>query len=283
MNDGDDSPPDLEAGLDELDDLDDLEATPDQTDSRSAPRPQSMAYEIRLPELDLDELTGELIVVEGADGSGRSTQIQLLTEWLEWNGFPVQTMGLRRSRLLAQDIDELLGRNDLQPLTLALLYATDFYDQLVNRIIPALRGGFVVLADRYVYTLVARAAVRGLERNYLWNVYDFAVDPDLLFRLEVSPQTSFERLFEQQQSVSYWEAGGDLNLSSNLYESFVAYQSMLRDEFNRQTDRWSFETIDGEQSVPEVNRALRETIGAALEIENLDYQPSDEFLPIWNK
>ncbi len=271
---GDDTHLDPDRALDDL---------PAEAPQPSAPRPQSMAYEIRLPDLDPEEMTGQLIVIEGPDGSGRSTQIQLLTEWLEANGFAVQTMGLRRSRLLAQDIDQLLGRNDLQPLTLALLYATDFYDQLVNRIVPALRGGFVVLADRYVYTLVARAVVRGLDREYLWNVYGFAVDPDLSFRLEVSPQTSFERLFEQQQSISYWEAGGDLNLSSNLYESFVDYQTMLRDEFNRQTDRWGFEAIDAEKSVPQVNGALREVIGDHLDIEDRSYEPSDKFLPIWNK
>jgi len=280
MSNGDDQPPDLDAGLD---DLPAREDSGDSASARAAPRPQSAEYEIRLPELDPELLTGHLIVVEGPDGSGRSTQIRLLTEWLEWKGFPVQTMGLRRSRLLAQDIDELLGRNDLQPLTLALLYATDFYDQLVNRIVPALRGGFVVLADRYVYTLVARAVVRGLEREYLWNVYDFAVDPDLSFRLEVAPQTSFERLFEQQQTISYWEAGGDLNFSPNLYESFVTYQSKLRDEFNRQADIWSFESVDGEQSVPEVNRELREAIGRELDIDDLSYEPSDENLPLWNK
>ena len=250
---------------------------------RSAPAPQSSAYQIRLPEIDPEDLTGELIVLEGPDGSGRSTQIQLLTEWLEWNGYAVQTMGLRRSRLLAQDIDELLGRNELQRRTLALLYATDFYDQLVSRIIPALRGGFVVLADRYIFTLVARAAVRGIDRDYLWNVYDFAVEPDLMFRLQVSPKTSFERLFEEQQAISYWEAGGDLNLSSNLYESFVEYQMMLRNEFDKQADQLEFHNVDGEQRVPAVNRALREELGEYLGIEDLSYEPSEQYLPIWNK
>lgn len=245
--------------------------------------PQSIAFQLRLPAIDPEELTGELVVVEGPDGSGRSTQIQLLTEWLEWNGYGVQTMGLRRSRLLAENIDVLLGRNDVERTTLALLYATDFYDQLTNRIVPALRSGFIVLADRYVYTLIARAVVRGLDRDYLRDVYDFAVDPDLAFRLEVDPQVSFERIFEEQQAISYWEAGGDLNLSDNLYESFVIYQSRLREVFEKQAGHWGFETIDGEQSVPTVNERLRGEIGEHLGISDISYEPSEEFLPVWNK
>ena len=112
---------------------------------------------------DLGRLSGTLIVVEGPDSSGRSTQIALLTEWLESQGFAVQTMGLRRSALIGRDIDALLARNVVTRYTLALMYATDFYDQLESRIIPALRSGMVVLADRYLYTLIARAVVRGIE------------------------------------------------------------------------------------------------------------------------
>lgn len=256
---------------------------PNSDGGSSAPRPQSADYQIHLPEVDPEDLSGDLVVLEGGDGSGRSTQIRLLTEWLEWNGYAVQTMGLSRSRLLAEDIDEMLGKNEVRRLTLALLYATDFYDQLVHRIVPALRGGFVVLADRYVYTLVARAAIRGIDRSYLENVYEFAVEPDVTFRLEVSPSTSFERLFEQQQAIDYWEAGGDLNLADSLYESFVTYQSMMREEFDRFAEQWNFESIDGEQSVPDVNYDLRERLGAHLGIDDLSYQPSDELLPVWNK
>lgn len=245
--------------------------------------PQSIAFQMRLPAIDPDDLTGELVVIEGPDGSGRSTQIQLLTEWLEWNGYGVQTMGLRRSRLLAENIDELLGRNDVQRTTLALLYATDFYDQLTNSIVPALRSGFVVLADRYVYTLVARAVVRGLAGDYLRNVYDFAVDPDLAFRVEVDPAVAFERIFEKQQAISYWEAGGDLNLSDNLYESFLEYQSRLREVFDEQADRWGFESVNGEASVQAVNEQLRAAIGEHLGIADVTYEPSEQFLPVWNK
>ncbi len=243
---------------------------------------RSGEYEVRLPDLDPETLSGQLVVIEGPDGSGRSTQIKLLTEWLEGRGHAVQTMGLRRSRLLAPNIDALLGSNEIQPLTMALLYATDFCDQLANRIIPALQGGFVVLADRYVYTLITRAAVRGLDRDYLSTVYEFAMDPDLLFYLDLSPTLAFERLFEKQNSVSFWETGRDLDLSPNLYESFVEYQQMLREEFGVQTEERSLSLIDGGQTVPEVNRRLRESIAELLDIDDISYEPSDELLPIWN-
>jgi len=125
---------------------------------------------VGLPTRDRGELSGHLIVLEGTDGSGRSTQIALLTEWLESQGFAVQTMGLRRSFLIAKDIDALLAKNSVTRYTLALMYATDFFDQLESRILPALRSGMVVLADRYYYTLIVRAVVRGLDHGYLHRI-----------------------------------------------------------------------------------------------------------------
>ncbi len=238
-------------------------------------------FDVHLPHLDPKTLSGQLIVIEGPDGSGRSTQIKLLTEWLEIQGHAVQTMGLRRSRLLAENIDALLSSNELQPLTMALLYATDFFDQLANRIIPALQGGFVVLADRYIYTLMTRAAVRGMGRDYLSKIYEFAVKPDLLFHLDIPPTDAFDRLFEKQNSVSYWETGRDLDLSPNLYDSFLQYQQMLRDEFVVQTEGRELERINGSLRVAEVNRRLRESVGGLLQIEDLSYEPSDELLPLW--
>ncbi|MGH9780816.1 MAG: dTMP kinase, partial [Candidatus Acidiferrales bacterium] len=184
-----------------------------------------------LPTQNRSELSGHLIVLEGTDGSGRSTQIALLTEWLESQGFAVQTMGLRRSFLIAKDIDSLLARNSVTRYTLALMYATDFFDQLENRILPALRSGMIVLADRYYYTLIARAVVRGLDHEYLHRIYELALPPDLTFFLNVRPQVAFEREFQKSPAISFWEAGRDLHLSDDLYDSFINYQTMLRKEF----------------------------------------------------
>ena len=134
-------------------------------------------YGIPLPGVKPEELSGSLIVVEGTDGSGRSTQISLLTEWLESEGFAVETMGLRRSFLVGEDIDALLAENSVTRMTLALMYSTDFFDQLERRILPALRSGLIVLADRYIFTLIARAAVRGIGRDYLHGIYEIALRP----------------------------------------------------------------------------------------------------------
>src|ERR1700731_45352 len=132
--------------------------------------PPSRFYGTPLPGVKLEELSGTLFVLEGTDGSGRSTQISLLTEWLESEGFAVQTMGLRRSFLVADDIDTLLAENSVTPMTLALMYSTDFFDQLERRILPALRSGLIVLADRYIYTLIARSAVQEIADNQLLGI-----------------------------------------------------------------------------------------------------------------
>src|ERR1700727_1152547 len=130
--------------------------------SKAAVELPSRFYGTPLPGVRPEELSGTLIVIEGTDGSGRSTQIYLLTEWLESQGFAVQTMGLRRSYLVGEDIDALLAENAVTRMTLALMYSTDFFDQLERRILPALRSGLIVIADRYIYTLIARSAARGM-------------------------------------------------------------------------------------------------------------------------
>jgi len=173
------------------------------------------------------EITGSLIVIEGMDGSGRSTQIALLQEWLESEGFAVQTSGLRRSNLVGRDIDELLAKNAATRLTLALMYATDFFDQVEHRILPALRSGTIVLADRFIFTLIARGVVRGINRDYMSGLYAMALRPHLTFWLNVRPETAFGREFKKAQAISYWEAGRDMSLSHDLYWSFIRYQTMI--------------------------------------------------------
>src|SRR5438445_6455332 len=142
---------------------------------------------------DPSEITGSLVVLEGMDGSGRSTQIALLQEWLESEGFAVQTSGLRRSNLVGKDIDELLAKNAVTRLTLGLMYATDFFDQVEHRILPALRSGTVVLADRFIFTLIARGVVRGINRDYISGLYAMALRPHLTFWLNLRPETAFGR------------------------------------------------------------------------------------------
>lgn len=241
----------------------------------------SRFYGIPLPGVNIEELSGPLIVLEGSDGSGRSTQVALLTEWLESEGFAVQTMGLRRSLLVAQDIDGLLEENAVTRMTLALMYGTDFYDQLERRILPALQSGLVVLADRYIFTLIARAAVRGIGRDYLHGLYEMALRPNLTFWLNVRPEVAFDREFKKSHSISYWESGRDMSLSNDLFQSFIRYQSMIKREFEYLANRHGFIEVDGEGSVSEVNGMLRKQIAAHLGIRNTHYRPSHALAQLW--
>jgi dTMP kinase len=241
----------------------------------------SRFYGTPLPGVKLEELSGTLFVLEGTDGSGRSTQISLLTEWLESEGFAVQTMGLRRSFLVGQDIDALMAENSVTRTTLSLMYSTDFFDQLERRILPALRSGLIVLADRYIFTLIARSAVRGIGRDYLHGIYEMALRPDLTFWLDVRPEIAFDREFKKAQTISYWESGRDMSLSNDLFQSFIRYQSLIKREFEYLSKRHGFIELDGEGSVSEVNRVLRKRIASQLGIRSTHYQPSHALSHLW--
>jgi len=230
---------------------------------------------------DPSEITGSLIVIEGMDGSGRSTQIALLQEWLESEGFAVQTSGLRRSNLVGQDIDQLLAKNAVTRLTLSLMYATDFFDQVEHRVLPALRAGTVVLADRFIFTLIARGVVRGINRDYISGLYAMALRPHLTFWLNVRPETAFGREFKKAQAISYWEAGRDMSLSHDLYWSFIRYQTMIKREFEVMAKRHGFIELDGEASVSTVNKQLRQRIGEQLGIRSTKYSPSAALAHLW--
>jgi dTMP kinase len=238
-------------------------------------------YGMPLPGVNPQDLSGSLVVVEGTDGSGRSTQISLLTEWLESEGFAVETMGLRRSALVGEDIDALLAENAVTRTTLALMYSTDFFDQLERRILPALRSGLIVLADRYIFTLIARAAVRGIGRDYLHGIYEIALRPDLTFWLNVRPEVAFDREFKKSQTISYWESGRDMSLSNDLFQSFIRYQSMIKREFEYLSKRHGFIELDAEGSVSEVNRELRKRIAQHLGIRGTHYRPSHALSHLW--
>jgi dTMP kinase len=259
---------------------------PEQAEDGTQETPPPTPPEVRLergpiPGVVDEELGGALVVVEGTDGSGRSTHIALLQEWLESEGYAVQTMGLRRSNLVGKNIDQLLAQNTVTRLTLALMYATDFFDQLEHLIIPALRSGMIVLADRYIYTLISRAAVRGINRDYLHRMYELALRPDLTLLLKVNPEVAFEREFKKTGAISYWEAGRDMSLSSDLFKSFIKYQTMLRREFETMTKRHSFIEVSGEGQIPEVNRELRQHIGNLLGIKRISFKPSSALMHLW--
>jgi dTMP kinase len=217
-----------------------------------------------LPGVDPAELKGSLIVIEGPDSSGRSTQIGLLSQWLEQSGYAVARAGLKRSTLVAPVLEKAQKGNVLSPRTMSLFYASDFYDQLENRIVPALRAGYVVLADRYIFTLMARDMVRGADEAWLRSLYSMAIVPDAVYHLVVSTGNLAERILRARGSLDYWESGMDLGLSRDWHESFVRYQRRLRAAFKRLEDAYGFEHINGNRSIPAVNRDLKSRVQAAL-------------------
>ena len=209
-----------------------------------------------LPGIDPEELTGKLIVIEGADGSGRSTQIEILRNELENRGHGTVNVGLRRSTLVSEELNEAKQGNVLGEVTRSLFYATDFADQLENRIVPALKAGFFVIADRYIYTLMARDIVRGADREWVRSLYGIALVPHLVIYLKVSPAQLIERNLSKNSTLDYWESGRDLGLSRDSFDSFIRYQRLIQKEFERLQEYYGFTTVNGNLTVRSVAREI---------------------------
>jgi dTMP kinase len=220
-----------------------------------------------IPGVNPETLTGKLIVVEGADGSGRSTQIARLVDWLETSGHATVPVGLKRSTLVSKELEQAQGGNILSRTTLGLFYATDFADQLENIILPALKAGFIVLADRYIYTLMARDLVRGMDEAWLKNLYGIALEPDAVFYLEVEPEELVQRNLSKSATLDYWESGMDLGLSRDMFDSFLKYQAAMHAAFKRLQKTYAFTIVDANRSVEAVTKQLRKEIRVLLEGE----------------
>jgi dTMP kinase len=206
--------------------------------------------------LNPSELKGKLIAIEGTDGVGRSTHIEMLQEWLEVQGYGVMTTGWTRSNLMSKAIEMAKAGNILDRWSLSLLYATDFADRLEHQIIPALRSGFVVLADRYIYTAFARDFVRSADRKWIRDVLGFALVPDLVCYLRIDVETLALRVIETS-GMNYWESGMDLRLGTDLYDSFKKYQSLLIEEFDKMAIEFRFNVVDARKSPEEIQDELR--------------------------
>src|SRR5947199_8430301 len=229
------------------------------------PRPTDRSfYGHGIPGVDLSELAGKLIVVEGADGSGRSTQIAKLVEWLEGCGHATVQVGLKRSTLVSEELEQAQEGNILCRTTLSLFYATDFADQLENIILPALRAGFIVLSDRYIYPLMARDMVRGMDEAWLKNLYGIAPEPDAVFYLNVPPEELVQRTFAKNASLDYWESGMDIGLSRDMFDSFMKYQTTMEKTFRHLQRLYGFTIVDGMRSADAINSDLRKKISGVL-------------------
>jgi dTMP kinase len=221
-------------------------------------------YGRSIPYLPINEYPGKLIAVEGTDSVGRTTQIQLLREWLEIKGYGVVETGWTRSPLMQPTIELAKSSNTLNKLTFVLLYATDFADRLEKEIIPALKAGFVVLTDRYIFTALARAGVRGVDRAWLRNLYGFAIAPHLVFYLKIDVDTLIGRVLESR-GMDFWESGMDLKHGDDIYDSFRAYQHKLLREYSSMADEFHFRVLDARRSVNKIQDELRKQVGAFLE------------------
>jgi dTMP kinase len=216
-----------------------------------------------LPYVTLDGYPGKIMAIEGTDGVGRTTQIRLLREWLEIKGYGVIETGWTRSALMRPTIDLAKSSNTLNKLTFVLLYATDFADRLEKEIIPALKAGFIVLSDRYIFTALARAGVRGVDRGWLRELYGFAIKPDLVFYLKVDVDTLVHRVVEAR-GLDFWESGMDMKLADDIYDSFRTYQRSLLREYASMADEFAFRVVDARRPVEVIQKDLRTQVETFL-------------------
>ena len=216
------------------------------------------------------EYPGKLFVVEGIDGSGKTTQLGLLAKWLSAEGHRVFVTEWNSSALVKAATKTGKKKNALTPMTFSLLHATDFADRLLYKIIPPLKAGMIVLADRYAYTAFARDATRGVERQWVRDLYSFAVRPDLTLYIRVPIDVSLDRLMARRVKLKFYEAGMDLGWSSNPAESFRLFQGKVLDEYDRIVEEFGLDTVEATGSITEQQRLVRNLIARHIKTSNVE-------------
>ncbi len=206
-----------------------------------------------------DLLPGRLIAIEGPDGVGRTSQLQLLRPWLESSGYAVVDTEMMGSDLVGEGLKQAKEGNTLGPITMNLFYATDFVDRFESQILPALRAGFIVLTDRYIYSLMARALVRGADPHWIRSIYGVALKPDAIFFLKAGLEDLVPRVL-QGGGFDYWESGMDMHLGSDLFESFVRYQTLMLSEYEKMSAEYGFQMIDARLPIELVTEQLKRRI-----------------------
>ncbi len=203
---------------------------------------------------------GKLIVVEGIDGSGKSTQIHLLEKWLRHAGIDVFKSEWNSSEMVKEVTSKGKKKGLLTPTTFSLLHATDFADRYERNILPLLRAGYIVLADRYIFTAYARDIVRGCNPEWVKGVYGFALKPDITFYFKVPVDTAVDRILIGRPKLKYYEAGMDLNLSNDDYESYRIFQSRIIDQYDDLAEKEHFTVIDATQSIEKQQKTVRDKV-----------------------
>ncbi|HCA48552.1 MAG TPA: dTMP kinase [Armatimonadetes bacterium] len=231
-----------------------------------------------IPGVPDEEMPGKLIVLEGTDGVGRSTQMRLLRNWLESSGLAVYDTGLTRGRLAGSHIQQAKEGHTMGRRTQALFYATDFADRLEREIIPAMRAGYVVLTDRYVYSLMARAAVRGMEPEWVRKLYAFAPTPDVVLYLRITLGKLVPRVLASG-GFDYWESGMDYRREATLYSAFVKHQAALLEQFEQLAQEHEFRVVNAEQPIRKVFDDLQEHVTDVVSEMVEAHQMSDFVAP----
>jgi dTMP kinase len=203
---------------------------------------------------------GSLIVVEGIDGSGKSTQIHLLDRWLRTKGFNVFFTEWNSSAYVKEITSKGKKKALLTPTTFSLLHATDFADRYERNIYPLLRAGYIVLADRYIYTALARDIVRGCSKKWVENIYEYAVKPDTIFYYRVPIEIAVNRIISGRPKLKYYEAGMDLKLSKDEYESYRLFQEKIINEYESMVRSENFTVIDGTLDIEEQQDIARKQV-----------------------
>ena len=211
---------------------------------------------------------GRLIVVEGIDGSGKTTQLGLLAKWLASAGRPVIVTEWNSSTLVKAATKAGKKKNLLTPTTFSLLHATDFADRLLYKIIPPLKAGMIVLADRYTYTAFARDVARGVDRQWVRDLYGFAVKPDIALYFRVPIEVSLDRLLARRVKLKFYEAGMDMGWSADVNESFRLFQGKVLDEYDRLVDEFGLQVVDATAGIADQQRRVRKLV--ARELERID-------------
>ncbi len=200
---------------------------------------------------------GKLIVVEGIDGSGKSTQISLLSRWLRSQGYAVAFSEWNSSPLVRETTKRGKRKEMFTPSTFSLIHATDFSDRTERYIMPLVKAGAIVCADRYAYTAFARDVARGVSRRWVRNLYSFAIRPNLSFYFRVPLDVALGRILGGRDAIKYYEAGMDLRLSRNVEESFRIFQGRILDEYEAMTGEMGFHVIDATQSIEQQQKQMR--------------------------
>jgi len=217
-------------------------------------------YSEPLPGVDESELQGKLYVIEGPDAVGRTTQVGKLRQWLEQEGHAVLDTGMARGTLAGKGIQQAKAGNTLGPLTMTLYYTTDFADRLENEIIPALRAGFIVLTDRYVFSIMARAIARGEDRRWIEQILGFGLVPHAVYYLRADVKHLVSRVVLGRGAFDYWESGMDMRFGNNMYDGFVQYQTRVIRALDVMAKKYDFVTIDASRSPDLIFRDLQNHI-----------------------